>query len=119
MEYREEYTKFNIFYYEKLNHFFKSAKENTFSQAEILLKECIENDIDFNQIRYKKLIDDYEEVNTNTMKYQLLPMGLVNSNVPFYFVSKEIFPKNPSVSLNVYRNMFLHEAKFAPFFYPK
>lgn len=115
MEYREEYTKLNEFYSGRLNNLIKRGQENPNSSEKHFLDECVAKNINFKEVLYKKLIDDYEEVNLETNKYQLLPMGLINKSIPSWFIKEE---PGGVPTINSYVQIFLREPQFAPFYYP-
>lgn len=118
MDFKEEYTEFNNFYYERLKKFYDRAKEESSGSVSEFFRNCEESGIDLHSTIYKKLIDDYEEVTIDSRHYLLLPMGFINSSIPQAFVDKS-YNKTPGhFGLNYLRNIFLQEPKFKMFYYP-
>lgn len=114
---KDVYTDFNDFYYYRLDGIVREANAGNRIYAEFL-KKVNEKDIDLDKVLYKQLVDDYEEVEIDSRKINLLPMGIINSDVPEYFVKKE----DRSIAgrygnLNVFENMFLKDPNWEPLHY--
>lgn len=118
MEFKEVYTDFNEFYYYRLNDMVNSSSKENDCPAAKFFKEINEKGIDLHKVIYKKLVDDYEEVEINSKKVGLLPMGLKNHNVPEFFIRKEERKHAGRYgSIGVFIDMFLNEAHFGPLYY--
>lgn len=114
---KDVYTDFNDFYYYRLDGIVREANAGNRIYGEFL-KKVNEKDIDLDKVLYKQLVDDYEEVEIDSRKINLLPMGIINSDVPEYFVKKE----DRSIAgrygnLNVFENMFLKDPNWEPLHY--
>lgn len=118
MKFRDEYTQFNDFYYNKLKAIYERASDDLQGNNKLFLDECEKQGIDLNSALYKRLIDDYEEVVIDSHKYLLLPMGFINSNIPSSFVDITYNGNNNHYGLNYWRNIFLRDPKFTMFYYP-
>ena len=117
MEFKEVYTDFNDFYYYRLNDIVNSANKGNSRYVEFL-KKIDEKNIDLAKILYKKLVDDYIEIEINSKKIRLLPMGIRNSSVPGYFIKKkERDIAGRHGNLNVFEDMFLRKATWSPIHY--
>lgn len=119
MEFKEIYTDFNDFYYYRLNDMIKSAREDSNSLSAKLLNKLKEKEIDLSNVLYKKLVDDYEEVNIESQKIGLLPMGFINTNIPNYFIKKDVFKAGRYGNGNTFDKMFLQKPNFIPIYYPE
>lgn len=117
MKFKEEYTEFNDYYEKRLKDIYEGVNERPNGVEAEFIKYCEEAGIDLHSTLYKKLIDDYEEVSVGSRKFILLPMGFINSNVSPLFIDKN-HNGGTHISLNYWRNIFLHEPKFKMFYYP-
>lgn len=117
MGFKDVYTDFNDFYYYRLDGIVSEANNGYRSYAEFL-KKISEKDIDLDKVLYKRLVDDYEETDIDSKRIGLLPMGIININVPEYFIKKE----ERSIAgrygnLIVFENMLLKEPNWEPLHY--
>ena len=82
MEFKNEYARFNDFYYDRLNVELESAKNGNQSSKE-MFDDFSKFGVDIDSpLIYKKVIDDEQEVTIDSKKYVLLPMGLINKKIP-------------------------------------
>ena len=121
MKFRNEYAKFNDFYYSSLNNLIERSKINDISAKEFL-DESLTRGVDFDTALYKLLIDEEEEVIIDSNKYKLLSIGLKNSNILSDFVSDEYHEQHtypPRVTINTFKEIFFHPPKFESLYYPE
>lgn len=123
MEFRDEYAKFNEFYYKKLNNLFENAKSGTRFPATELVEELLKNQIDIDRpIVYKKLLDEEASLTIGSKKYILLPMGLINMKINLLFISDDYLQSIkvvPYVTEKHFRRIFLEKPVFDIFYYPE
>ncbi len=120
MKFIEVYTGFNAFYYKKIKCIIERANKATKINDvwADFLRKINEKEIDLDRVLYKKLVDDYEEIDVDGKKYGILPMGLKNDNVPEEFVAeKEKLESGNFGRLNTFIKMFLKKAEFGPLYY--
>lgn len=117
MYFKEEYTEFNNYYKQHLKAIYQGANERPNGSEAEFIKYCEEAGIDLHSALYKKLIDDYEEVNIGSRSFILLPMGLINSNISPAFIDKD-YNGGTRIGVNFWRDIFLHNPKFKMFYYP-
>ncbi len=114
MEFKEVYTNFNDFYYYRLNDMINASNSRYIE----FFNKIKEKNIDLTKVIYKRLVDDYEEIRTNSKQFGLLPMGIKNSSVPSYFIEgKEVKVSGKYGNLNVFKNMFLYETHWSSLYY--
>lgn len=113
MEYKDVYTNFNDFYYDRLKDIINDG--NRYID---FLKEIREKNIDLTKVIYIKLIDEDEEIKVNSKQFRLLPMGIKNNSIPSYFIEgTEMKVAGKYGNLNVFKNMFLHETQWVSLYY--
>lgn len=117
MKFKDEYTEFNDYYEKRLENIYETANARPNGSEDVFIKYCEESGIDVHSALYKKLLDDYEEVSIGSRKYILLPMGFINSNIPYSFIDKD-YEGGTRIGLNNWRNIFFHEPVFKMFYYP-
>lgn len=117
MKFKEEYTEFNSFYYQCLDIVKEKAEKNNDHYVGFL-RDCAQANVDFTTAIYEKLVDGYDEIETDSKKYQLLPMGLVNDNIYPHFVKKDYTDVSGRFRINELRSMLLHKPTFRLFYYP-
>lgn len=113
---KDVYTDFNDFYYYRLSSIVSGANSNSIYAS--FLKEISNRNIELDKVLYKRLVDDYEEIEIDSIKIALIPMGIINRNVPEYFIKKE--ERNIAGrygNLNVFENMFLKDPNWGPLHY--
>lgn len=118
MKFKEEYTEFNSFYYQCLGIVKEKAEKNPNGIDAVFLRDCATMDVDFTTAIYEKLVDGYDEIESDSKKYQLLPMGLVNDNIYPDFVNKNYTDVSGRFRINQLRNTLLHKPTFRLFYYP-
>lgn len=116
MEFKEVYTNFNDFYYYRLKDMINASHSN--SRYSEFLNKINEQNIDLTKVIYKRLVDDYEEIKINSKQFRLLPMGMKNRSIPSYFIEgQEADVAGKYGNLIVFRDMFLFEPRWGPFYY--
>lgn len=119
MDFKEEFANFNEFYYSCLNNIFRKANEDNTCLSAKFLADCEKYGSPILQpVLYKKTIDDIEEVIINSQVYKLLPMGLINSNIPTKFIDKNFVDSSSRYRLNNFHAIHRCEPKLKPFYYP-
>lgn len=116
MEFKEVYTRFNDFYYSRLNDMVRYANSN--SNYARFFQKINEKGIDLDKVLYEKLLDEYEETTIDSQKYGLLPLGLRNSNVPHIFIDQgERAMAGRYGNLNTFNALFLEKISFRPIYH--
>lgn len=119
MNFKEESAELNNFYYSCLNNIIRRAQDDITGLDAKFLDTCKKNGVtDLSSIIYKKTVDDLEMVNNDFGKFTLLPMGLINSNIPTKFIDKNYAGAQGSYRLNNFYEMFAKDPKYVPFYYP-
>lgn len=119
MKYTEEYANFNGFYYDCLDSIIKKASCSPDNHHAKFLKDCEKNNIDFEKVVHKKFIDNYQDIETSSGKYMLLPLYLINLNVPRYFIKENSKRVNGRYRIATLRNMFFQKTDFKIHHYSK
>ncbi|MDE5587205.1 MAG: GNAT family N-acetyltransferase [Bacilli bacterium] len=118
MEFKEQYTEFNSFYYQCLDIAKERAEKNPNGHEAEFFRKCAEENVDFITTIYEKLVDGYDEIELDSKKYQLLPKGLINGNVYHKFINKNYTDVSGRFRINELYSTLLHEPKFRLFYYP-
>ena len=101
-----------------MNTIKENAINNPNSHNAGFLNSCFKKGIDFATVIHKKIIDDYEKIEINSRKYQLLPMGVINDNLSDEFINPEYIAASGYFSINQFRRNILDEPDFRLFYYP-
>lgn len=118
MNYELEYAKFNEFYFDCVDIILKNARVDPNNHYGIFMKRVVESGVDLYKVPYIKKYDDYETVETLDDRYQLLPICLVNCNIPHYFVSEGVNRALGSFRLATFNNLLFSRDEFRLRNYP-
>ncbi len=119
MKLKEEYAKFNSFYYQCLNIVKEMALENPKGPYAQFLNDCVKEEVDLTFSVYKRLVDDFEVIEIESKSYQLLPMGLINENLSRRFLEDGYEDGTGRFSVNELRQSVINRPNFRFLYYPE
>lgn len=117
MDFIKQYVKYNDFFRKKLMANIQYCKEHPNFDNSNFLSQLEDPSIDLEGTIYKLLADESEIVNLSSESYELLPVGLINKNVPAIFIDDLPDENKPNVTRNGFRKLLFTEPNYNIFYY--
>ncbi len=116
MIYTKKYAKYNNYFVKRIKSYIEYCMANPSEERNEFLKEINDSSIDLEGTLYKLLVDDSELVNLNNGEFELLPMGLINTNIPKNIIIDD--PKEVHYTWNTMNHILLDSPQYEIFYYP-